>query len=51
MRTAPVRISLDPTALERICCEPTLFRGSVSAYDVPPSAMNNANEDDDVRVS
>ncbi len=42
-RTAPVRSSDAPTAPVRICLEPTLFRGScVTAYEVPPSAMNTA---------
>ena len=42
-RTALVWISEAPTAPVRICFGPTLLRGSwVTAYDVPPSAMNTA---------
>ena len=42
-RTAPVLSSDAPTALVRICFEPTLFRGSCeTAYEVPPSATNSA---------
>ena len=42
-RTALLPISDVPTAPVRICFAPTLFRGScVTAYDVPPSAMNTA---------
>jgi hypothetical protein len=33
---------LDVTALRLSCCVPTLLRGSVAAYAVPPSAMNSA---------
>ncbi len=42
-RTVPLRNSEVPTAFDRICFDPTLFLGSaVTAYDVPPSAMNTA---------
>jgi hypothetical protein len=41
-RTAPVLISALPTEPVRSCFAPTLFPGSVSAYDVPPSAANSA---------
>src|SRR3954453_17632345 len=43
--TAPVLSSDGPTDRGRNCLDPTLLRGTVKAYDVPPSAMNTAKVD------
>src|SRR5919198_2637324 len=40
--TAPVPSFVEVTARARNCLGPTLLRGSVSAYDAPPSATNKA---------
>src|SRR4051794_35961716 len=45
VETAPVFSSDAPTEPARNCLDPTLLRGNVNAYDVPPRAMNTAKVD------